>query len=750
MEPLHSDDPAHMGPYRLLSRLGAGGMGVVYLARSTGGRTVAVKVVRPELAEDADFRQRFRHEVEVARAVSGRFTAPVVDADTEAAVPWLATQYVTGPSLTDVVDQHGAQPERTVRALGAGLAAALGEIHAAQLVHRDLKPSNVLLAADAPRVIDFGIARAVDGERLTRTGVVVGSPGFMSPEQATAQQIGPASDVFSLGAVLAFAATGRSAFGDAAPAAMLYHVVHTEPDLTGVPESLRRLLAACLAKDPAARPAPATLIAELQPGGLDAAFTDWLPSAVASTIANRASDLLDLETPAHGVPPPAPSQPAVHTGEFGPPPPSPYRAPTEVDAGSAPNTPVPPSPSSSRRRFLGIAAGALGVAAVGGGAAWLLTREDSGATADGDSSNAAKPADKKPDFTTPPPGVAPQPLWTADLSSGDLHPGAPILALGNLVYVAGDPVRAFDVRTGKQVWSRKELANPEGGNGFVHADGVLYYGSGDFDGALVGLNAKTGKETWRARLGGNLDADKPLATDGKLLYMIADIDTGDIGGGRQNAICAMDLKTRKKVWDEQRDKGTGIGDGLEVTLAPGYLVYTDSRGSVTVRDTDTGRQLWTDRPTGKDSSVVPVIVDDLLLIEGDKLLALNIKTGKEVWSLEPGDGKGFKAPTLHDGTLYVFDHRRGFWAVNPKTGKKLWRQPAQKRLRSGERTVKHGNTIYVGAYFGEGITALDATTGKERWAHAATDDETDPWNVALTGNRLLAQTGDKLYAFPAV
>jgi hypothetical protein len=274
-------------------------MGRVYLARSPGGRTVAVKVVRPDLAADAGFRERFRHEVEIAKAVSGRYTAPVVDADPDASLPWLATSYVLGPDLTDVVAGHGALPERTVRALAVGLAAALQEVHAAGLIHRDLKPSNVLLAADGPRVIDFGIARAVDGSRMTQTGVVVGSPGYMSPEQAQGKDVGTAGDVFSLGAVLAFAATGRGAYGDGASshAALLYQIVHGEPDLTGVPQSLLGLVRACLMKDPAQRPAPAQIVTSLAPQGVGPVLTDWLPSAVASTIATHAAGILDLDAP---------------------------------------------------------------------------------------------------------------------------------------------------------------------------------------------------------------------------------------------------------------------------------------------------------------------------------------------------------------------------------------------------------------------------------------------------------------------
>src|ERR1019366_4678226 len=210
---LQPGDPRKVGPYWLVGRLGSGGMGRVFLARSPGGRQVAVKVVRAELAEQADFRIRFAREVAAARTVSGLFTAPVVDADLDGPVPWLATAYVAGPSLADAVTNHGPLPVTSVLALAAGLAEGLGAIHAAGIVHRDLKPSNVLLAEDGPRIIDFGISRAAQASMLTGTGLVVGSPGFMSPEQAEGGDIGLPSDVFSLGAVLTFAATGEGPFG---------------------------------------------------------------------------------------------------------------------------------------------------------------------------------------------------------------------------------------------------------------------------------------------------------------------------------------------------------------------------------------------------------------------------------------------------------------------------------------------------------------------------------------------------------
>src|ERR1035437_3373731 len=222
MHELQPGDPQMIGPYRLRGRLGAGGMGQVFLGLSAGGVAVAVKVIRAELTTDPEFRARFRREVAVARKVSGLFTAPVIDADLDGAVPWLATAYVSGPSLAEAVSDHGPLPAGSVLALAAGLAEGLSAIHAAGVVHRDLKPANVLLAADGPRVIDFGISRAAENGALTHTGLVVGSPGFMSPEQAAGREVGPPSDIFSLRAVLAFAATGEGPFGTGSTPALVY------------------------------------------------------------------------------------------------------------------------------------------------------------------------------------------------------------------------------------------------------------------------------------------------------------------------------------------------------------------------------------------------------------------------------------------------------------------------------------------------------------------------------------------------
>ncbi len=263
MDELQSGDPRRIGPYWLEARLGSGGMGRVYLGRSPGGRHVAIKVIRAELAEDPDFRARFAREASAARKVSGIFTAPVVDADLDGPVPWLATSYIAGPSLSDAVAERGPMPAALVLRLAAGLAEGLAAIHAAGVVHRDLKPTNVLLAEDGPRLIDFGISRSMEASSLTRTGIVVGSPGFMSPEQAEGRPTGPPSDVFSLGAVLTFAATGEGPFGEGSTVALLYRVVTSEPNTQGVPGEIRPLIGRCLAKDPARRPTAALLLAQL-------------------------------------------------------------------------------------------------------------------------------------------------------------------------------------------------------------------------------------------------------------------------------------------------------------------------------------------------------------------------------------------------------------------------------------------------------------------------------------------------------
>ncbi|MGI5349799.1 protein kinase domain-containing protein [Streptomyces sp. CA-250714] len=358
MKPLEADDPYVIGPYELLGRLGSGGMGEVFLGRQgRNGRLAAIKVARGEFADDAGFRRRFTREVQAARKVDGRFTAAVLGADPEARRPWLATAYIPAASLADAVVTSGALPESSLRALLAGIAAALEAIHTAGLTHRDLKPANVLLADDGPRVIDFGISHSSEHSQLTRTGQAPGTPGYMAPEQLRGTSPGPHTDVFALGATLVYAATGKGPFGVGEPMSLMYRVLEDEPQLDGVPDGLRDALARCLAKDPEQRPTVAALRAEFavpQTVG----ERRWLPPQV-STLVELPEQLEPqrLDDPQRGGPRRQPDDPrqalAVPRGDYGPPP-STAGGPPSPNAAAQPPSPnaadQSPSPSTAGQR----------------------------------------------------------------------------------------------------------------------------------------------------------------------------------------------------------------------------------------------------------------------------------------------------------------------------------------------------------------------------------------------------------------
>ncbi|MFF2813423.1 serine/threonine-protein kinase [Streptomyces sp. NPDC058000] len=388
-QPLAGDDPQAIAGYRLAAKLGSGGMGKVYLSYTPGGRPVAIKVIRPEFSEDAEFRRRFTQEVHAAQRVQGLFTAPVIDSDTDGPMPWLATAYVPGPSLAEAVAGHGQLPVSTVLLLVAGVAEALQVIHRAGIVHRDLKPSNVLLAADGPRVIDFGIARAAEAPSLTGSGVTVGTPTFMAPEQAAGTSITPAADVFALGQVAAYASTGVPAFGEGTAHGVLYRIVHEEPDLSRIPDELRELVVRCLAKDVAGRPSVAEVIALCAAASGQTQLRrpeDWLPTAVAADLTTRAA------APAPRLrPPPEAPEAGVATHPAQPPAPPAAPVPTALDhprtpppgfgaAASAPSAGTSaPRPPKKRRRVPAVAlvlAGALAVAGAGGGAVYFVMKND--------------------------------------------------------------------------------------------------------------------------------------------------------------------------------------------------------------------------------------------------------------------------------------------------------------------------------------------------------------------------------------
>ncbi|MEU0658538.1 serine/threonine-protein kinase [Streptomyces lavendulocolor] len=465
-QPLEDDDPRSVAGYRLAARLGAGGMGKVYLSYTPGGRPVAIKVIRPDFAEDAEFRRRFAQEVKSAQRVQGLYTAPVIDSDTDARQPWLATAYVPGPSLADAVQAHGRLPVDTVLLLVAGIAEALQVIHGAGIVHRDLKPANVLLAADGPRVIDFGIARAADATSLTGSGVTIGTPSFMSPEQAAGRTVTAATDIFALGQVAAYAAIGSPAFGEGTSHGVLYRIVHEEPQLDGLPDRLRELVTRCLTKDPVARPSVTDILALCQAANDQTALRrpeEWLPGAVAADITTRAAAPAPVAatTPpppaqppaapaAPATPPPfqaqapAPHPPTAHAAPSAPPPgfgpapahtaatpvpgpapapgygypqahatPPPYTGPAPVTAPvatPAPGAPEPPRRKTKRNLLLGLTAALLVAGLTGGGVYVLMSGDDAkdrGATQRQDQA-----------------GTAPTPRTPATADGADDQPGA--------------------------------------------------------------------------------------------------------------------------------------------------------------------------------------------------------------------------------------------------------------------------------------------------------------------------------------
>ncbi|MET9883718.1 serine/threonine-protein kinase [Streptomyces sp. NPDC006430] len=422
MRELRATDPVAVGPYRLLAEIGRGGMGRVLLGAGPDGRLVAVKHVHARFAADEEFRARFRREVAASRKVSGAFTAAVTGADPEAETPWLASVFVSGPALGAVVDAAGPLPEESVRRLAAGLATALVEIHRAGLVHRDLKPDNVLLAEDGVRVIDFGIARAAEGvggdaAELTQSGVVVGSPAFMSPEQAEGKELTPASDVFSLGSVLVLAATGRGPFAAGSTLQTLYDLVHTEPELSAVPAGLRTVVAACLAKDPLARPTPEgilELLGTVTPAA-DNGSRPW-PAAVHAMIAAQQAEVDRVlgapERTVLDLPPAA----AGAVGSAG----APASAATAGAGGHVPTVPTAvatvaaPAGDPQRRRSLRalVVAAAVVVAGLAGVAAYALLP-------DGGGDDGATQGDKYANMVTCPEAADHLPLPVRELHEKD-------------------------------------------------------------------------------------------------------------------------------------------------------------------------------------------------------------------------------------------------------------------------------------------------------------------------------------------
>ncbi|MEU7301886.1 protein kinase [Streptomyces sp. NPDC007206] len=653
--PLTHDDPVALGPFRLIARLGSGGMGTVYVARSAGGRTVALKTMHAAIATDPAARTRFRLEADAARVIGDQFGARVMDADPLAETPWLATEYVLGPPLDEAVEAGGPLPEQSVRALGAALCSALGQLHRSDVVHRDLKPSNILLTAYGPKVIDFGIARAIGDDRLTRAGVAVGTPAFMSPEQATGQDHDAAGDVFALAGVLVYAATGRGPFGHGQAADLLYRVRYAEADLSGVPAALTPVLAQCLAKDPAARPTTAQLAARLHDG--QGEFADYLPPELLADIGRRAADVWRL-TPQR--------LPAPAAG--------PETAGGTTTVGRRP----------SRRGFLALG-GALAVGAAGGGAWWwqqrAAARGDGGTTDKGGGSQTRNLA----------------PLWSYQFESMMLTDVfgmvVPQGTDGMIVVPMGGYTHGVSPRTGVSKW---RVYSEESGWQMAVADGRLYGLTlgGETDdgiGSAVTLrtvdpsNGKTARTLFRfAGTNNELYTHQLLCVTDRVAYVAVgdgkEDGTGYLMAGQTFTIRAADLRTGKPLWSKALPARPDNSKRLHflAARAVGNRLVTlqevkEWTVHVVVRDTSTGAVVW-DRPYDIDD---PDILRGVIAADGDhvylggsRLRALRLNDGSVAW--QSPAGRAYSPPALRAGVVYAVGAGSGLTAFDADSGKLLW------------------------------------------------------------------------------
>jgi outer membrane protein assembly factor BamB len=673
--PLREDDPRSVGGYRLESRIGAGGMGVVYLGRSVSGRVVAVKVVHTRYADNAEFRARFRQEIAAARRVSGAFTAPVVDADPDAERPWMATTFVPGRTLAERVAESGPLDWPALRRLGTELAEALREIHRAEVVHRDLKPSNVLLEGEGDdgvvRVIDFGISRAASSDVRTQTGMVMGSPPFMAPEQfSRPREVGPAVDVFSLGAVLVYAATGRSPFEAENAYLAAYNTVHSEPELGELPEPLRPLVSHCLAKEPADRPTSGEVLDAL--AGLPEALTDGGPGEEPSRLP---------VTVLTGAP-----------------------APQSTKAGQTGQGP------RRKRRWITLAAVAF-LAVTGTASAALLgiapastvdevDRADPQAAPRGSAPPGWKPWHKtlEPDEDDPipiGPACTPDALgvfcsspqialmrmspatghvdWSKPMSKKEVNSfsgGEPVVHDG-VVYVnsadRSEGVDAFDGRTGERLW---HLDGPVGE--FAYLSGVLLVRLdplGPSDTARYAAHEpRTGEELWRRELTAASPSPFYEGPEGTLY--------ADLRGG-SGGIARLDARTGRTLGDVTAPKG----DLWLATVHDGTAYYarwendTGVSAAFFIQDLGSGKTRRIDFPWSVEPEAPPLVHGDTMYIfdyGNETLLALDLKRGKPLWT-SSRELRVFSEPAIHDGRLYVNMPDTSILALDPRTGKEIGR-----------------------------------------------------------------------------
>ncbi|MGW8970502.1 protein kinase domain-containing protein [Streptomyces platensis] len=726
---LRAGDPAEIGGYPLEARLGSGGMGTVFLARTSSGRPVAIKLIHPQFAADDEFRTRFRQEVAAARQVSGAFTAAVVDAAPEAEQPWMATTYIQGHTLARRIATKGPLSGAELRRLAIGLAEALRDIHRVGVVHRDLKPSNVVLSPEGPRVIDFGISRAVDQQTLTITGRVIGTPPFMSPEQLQApRDVGPRSDVFSLGTLLAYSATGHGPFDAESPYIAAYQVVHREPSLEDVPVALRTVVESCLAKEPNGRPSADELLVLLRDLPADLGQID--AGDAGGVGAGRTRDMVTehhFATPAT----PAPAIPTPAT----PTPSAPTITPAAPDAGNADTS----MERRLRRRWRPVfaAAVAVAVAAIGGGVA-ALTAGGFGGNSGGDKGNSlAAPGAALPDGFEP---------WHETVPGGrpDVPDELRCLAHGDALFCGGGSVVATRIRArdGSRVWTAKSPGVPVNGMHLVGAtdDTVLGYrfaaqnAPQDPPSEVVALDAKTGRELWSVPSGAQSTAVTGRTQDAMVTGSV--VVTVDASNSRFEA---RNAHSGQVTWTSSFPAGTQcapvpVGPRLVAMCATNAEVNAFAVRHPTLYPVDRASGAL-GRPIAVNGPAVPVGSANGRLVllqvhtEGTELVGYNGVTRVDPASRKVTYSRLAKTyagtPGLADSTVYVSGQTGLVTALDPATGRKRWSR--QTGVEGAAGPVAGAGALYFSSATGR-VVALSPDDGKPLWT-------TDPQVDGLTGQQ---------------
>lgn len=704
MEPVGVGDPLRLGPYRLLGVLGEGGMGKVYVGQDGGGTVAAVKVLRPELVHDSNLAQRFVREAHAAQVVTSKGVASVLGAQTEGGRPWIATEFLAGITLDQAVDTCGPFAEPAVRAMAASIAGTLVDIHAAGLIHRDLKPPNIVLTSGGPRVIDFGIARPEHGLTLTTTGQIPVTPGYGAPEQVLGHRVAPPADVFSLGAVLVYAASGRRAFDGGHIAAVQYEVVHGAPWLEGLPPQLRSLIEPCLEKEPALRPTPAQIIAAAAvPRG---AAHLWRSGAVSERIKDREAEARRLSSMARG---------------------------------------LPDRPVTRRRMITGFGIGGAVLAAGSGATVWWLRsgneRERKGGQKQG--------ARKRDPFAFPP-AVAtpvarllsaedgdyivdadpPKRLWGPILAMSEESPA--VLPIRDVIVfgAARGGIAAHNVVDGKLRWNEPSVRAK---GRYLSLDDRLLVAVGT-DGTLRTFVPSTGEPKWTAKA----DARSLLASDAEAVYLV----TKD---GKLRSVGRSDAKIRWTVPASVRFGGAFEPRGV---IGGGRLVVATADGKVIAVDTRDGHQVW-DLPGQSEGLIRPAVNDGTVYLHGKTLTARRITDGHEFWTAEEKDEYDrpvtWGPPTADRDSVYS---TAGIWPKRLKRtdGSDVWESRGES-VGGGPVVVQGGGVWMVDGGTG-GVTTVENGEGTKVWSYEFDERAAGARWLVADSNRVFTTKGNYLSAMP--